>query len=176
MKVLMVKGKYILIVCFILVILIVAIYNIIHFGYCNFLQASVSQLLTLLVAIIVSYYLVQKRSDEKNKKEIIIRLLADIQKEVTNEDAYRISVNSKPATLTLRNRTLNNYLDTLSNYGELFGISEQVCFLQEKLSEYTDCIGNHIDDIDFLSKAELDLQRPLALINSKAYEIMLNLY
>ena len=162
----------IVIILILLVILIV--YNI-NNNY-SFFEVSLSSFLTLFTAIFISFYLVQKNTDQRYQKQIYCNLLSDIQKIVTDPATYIFNKNTDTKEITTRKRTLSNYLRLVDAHSGRFGLEKEVNFIFDKFKEYEDLIGNHLTDISYLEKSKEELQRPLDLINSKLYEMMLKLY
>lgn len=156
------------------IIVLLAIYNC--FTNPNFWILSVANCMTLLVAVVVSFFLVQKKADTKNQKDALAKLLYAIQTIVGDKSTYVITTDTDPNTLTMRKRQLSNYVSILLMHADAFGISKEAAFISEKVEEYASIIGNHIDDLSFLSQSTKDLRRPLELIDTKVYETIFNLY
>lgn len=167
-------SKYIISVIVIVLLTILVIYNIKNND--NFFDLPINSLLTLFTAIFISFYLVQKNTDQRYQKQIYCNLLSDIQKIVTDPNTYILNKNTNSIEITTRKRTLSNYLGLVNSNSKKFGLEKEAKFIFDKFKEYDDLIGNHITDIEYLEKSKEELQRPLNLINSKLYEMMLKLY
>lgn len=157
-----------------IVIISLAVYN--YFTNPDFWVFSATNGITLLVAVIVSFFLVQRKADKKNQIDALVKLLYAIQSIVGDKATYMITADTDPNTLTMRKRQLSNYVDILLKHADAFGISKEAAFISEKVEEYASIIGNHIDDLSFLSQSSKDLRRPLELIDTKIYEAIFNLY
>ena len=157
-----------------ILLIILVLYNIVNNE--NFFELSIGTLLTLFIAIFISFYLVQKNTDQRYQKQIYYNLLLDIQKFVTNPDTYSFDVNTDIRTITLKKRILSNYIGIAYSYSKKFNLEQEINFIKEKFKEYDKFIGDHISDINYLSKSKDDLRRPLDLINYRLYEMMLKLY
>lgn len=142
----------------------------------DFWTFNVANCLTLLITVWLSFYIVQRNSAVKNQKEALIRLLAAIQSVATDEKSYIISENDDKKMLTMRKRKLSNYLSVLTEYGRNLCDKEDIQFVSDKFEEYDSIIGNHIEDVKHLSEAREDLQRPLDLIDTRIYEMIMKLY
>ena len=66
-------------------VLLVMFLNILVLKNENFWDASVTSCLTLLVALVVSFYFTQKNLDERRQKESYLKLLEKTQIEKTQE-------------------------------------------------------------------------------------------
>lgn len=162
------------IVLILILLIVLIIYNIINNN--DFFELPIGSLLTLFTAIFISFYLVQRNTDQRYQKQIYCNLLSDIQKLVLDPETYIFNENTDSKTITARKRTLSNYIVLIEEHSKKLGLELEVQFILEKFDEYAYLIGNHIDDIAYLCKSKDDLQRPLDLINNKLYEMMLKLY
>lgn len=142
----------------------------------NFWEIGFSSCVSILIAAWVSFFLVQRQTDLRKKKDALVSLMTSIQDIVTNEDAYLIDEKVTSQSLTMRTRDLSNHLGILKKYGEEFNLDEDIKFIEERTNEYKEIIGDHITDIEHLSKSALELQRPLNLIEARLFEMILKLY
>lgn len=166
--------NFIIVIPLAIVLTVLVIFNIRNNA--NFFMISIGSLLTLFVAILISYYFVQRNTDQRYQKEIYVKLLMDIQSFVTNPDIYTFNKEIDTGIITSRKRTLSNYIRLIESHSKKFCLQTEVEFVRKKFDEYDELIGDHISDIEYLSKSKKELQRPLDLINDKLYEMMLKLY
>lgn len=157
-------------------IIILALFNIFSDLSNTFFEISISTCLTALIAIWLSFTYTQKRIDTRSQKETLVHLLNSIRATIEVQEAYRILENTTDTELTMRNRNLNNYVDILARYADRFNVKDEVGFVKEHIKEYTDMVGEHLSDKEYLSKSERELRRPLDLVSSKIYDIMMKLY
>ena len=134
-------------------LIVLAIYNFCT-NRCAFFNMPISTCLTILTAIWISFSLTQKRIDNRVQKETLMKLLNSIQSLVDDRTAYSISADTPDEELTMRNRNLNNNVDILLRYANKFDIKSEVDFLSDHVKEYTDLIGTHLSDKEYLSKAK----------------------
>ena len=153
----------------------VAIYNCI-LDKNQFLKTSVGNSLTLIVALLISYYFSKTNQDEKNKKDIYLDLMRNMQKLVTDDCMTNISITTDIDYVLMRKRQLNNYMDTLKKHSKEFYVEEDVAFIEKEINEYMEIIGNHQHDKDYLAKSRKELERPLKIVESKLFDAMLKLY
>lgn len=142
----------------------------------HFWDMSLSTGLSILIGVWVSFLLVQRQTDLRKKKDALCELMKSIQDIVTNEDAYLIDNGITQQSLTMRTRDLNNQIGILEKYGGDFGLDDDIRFVKEKANEYSQIIGDHLTDVDHLSKSALELQRPLNLIEARLFDMILKLY
>lgn len=158
------------------VVLVVCIVNIFILKNDNFWNTSVTSCLTILVALIVSYYFSQKNLDERRQKESYLKLLEKVQRLVMDKDLFEIKTSKDIEIVLMKKRELNNYVYMLKKYAGKFAIDDDIKFIEEKTQEYTDFFSNHQQDVKYLEKSSKDLSRPLLLIDSKLSEIMIKLF
>lgn len=142
----------------------------------NFWETSITQCLTLLVALVISYLFSQKRLDERRQKDAYLKLLEKVQQLVSDKALYEINTAADINLTLMKKRELNNCFTILEKYASKFSLDEDIKFMVEKKQEYVDFFGNHSGDIEYLSKSSNDLLRPLTLIESRVMEIMIKLF
>lgn len=156
------------------IILGLVIYNTIEND--NFCKAPLTSFLTLVVAILVSYFYTKKNQDEHYQKEVYLHLLEKLQTIVNDERMYSIKAVADITIVIMKKRDMNNIVSILKKYSEQFGVEEEINVVGERVQEYATIIGNHQDDLEFLQKGLPELQRPLNLIDTKLSEAMLKLF
>ena len=160
-------------IAFVVGFLVLLSYNIQHND--SFWYTSFANCVTIGVAIIVSYVFVQRRSDIRKQKDIIVELIFKLQAAFSQPNIYNLE-NMSIEEITMRNRDLNNRLHILETFAKKFSVAEDVKFITEKYKEYEDLIGNHIGDPDYLKSSQKELQRPIGLIDNKLTEIAIKLF
>ncbi len=164
-----------------IIITIIPTLFIIALGIFNFIRnesfwnASFTTCISLLIAIALSFYIVQRQTDQRRQKEIFIKLLEEFKKIIDDEKSY-VFDNVSDEQILMRKRDIHNKLDFISKYSEKFKIGSQTKFLNDKYEEYNSIIGNHIKDRETLNKLNDELLRPLSLMSQKIFEVMIDLY
>ena len=141
----------------------------------SFWETSVSSCITIIIALVFSYWLVQRKNDLRKQKEILASLLFDLRTQFEKEDMYDLSQMS-PSSINMRNRDISNKIGILDSVKEEFSIAADVDFIYEKFDEYKELIGNHINDHGYLKNSSFELKRPIMLISTKLFEIAFGLY
>ena len=148
------------------------------FNYCNnekFFDASLVNIITIGTALFVSFFLVQRKTDERKQKDILLDLFRKLQSVTESEKVYKFDGQSKEI-ITMRNRDINNKISILEKVDQKFIKKEDIDFIRKKFDEYSGFIGDHIEDIPYLSKSEKELRRPLELINNCITEMMIGMF
>lgn len=141
----------------------------------DFWTVSFSTCLSIVIAVLVSYFFVQRQTDYRRQKEIFINLLDSLRNIIDDEKAYQFQDVSKEQIL-MRKRAISNKILLIEKFKDMFGIQDAVSFLEDKNNEYVAVIDGHIDDLETLKKMPNELFRPLSLMSDKIFEIMVILF
>ena len=141
----------------------------------DFFEASVVDCITILVAVVISYYLVQRQNNYQRQKDIISDMVLKMQVSFEQKELYDFCGQDKQ-TITMRNRGLNNRIHILETLAEEFNIVTEVDFVRHHFDEYSDFIGNHIENMEYLCQSQNELRRPVESISQKLIEIAVHLY
>lgn len=142
----------------------------------NFLDASLTNLLTLGVAVIISFHFVQRNTDRRKQKETLTQILKDVRDILADPAAYKIAANTPSKELTLRNRSISNRILLLKKYAKKFDIEEDILDIDKKFNEYSEIISDHFQNISELAAMSAELKRPLDLIVTRSYQAEITLY
>ncbi|MBP3650052.1 MAG: hypothetical protein IKK08_10445 [Clostridia bacterium] len=173
MNSLMKKIVYIALGIVALGIIALCIYN----GIMNqsFWNISVFNGITMLWTIGVSFILTQQFGRYNKQVDVVHRILDKLLELINESETCRIHPTTESENLLMRNRQIHNQLGSLSSCADKFGIKNDIEFLEKMFNEYEEIIGEHIRDIDYLSKSESTLSRPINNMRDKIYAIMLKL-
>lgn len=87
----------------------------------------------------------------------------------------QISDTTEKEVLLMQNREISTQISYLKQYASKFGIKKEIDFVEKTFAEYESIVSDHIDDIPYLSKSKKELARPIKLISTKLYDVMLKL-
>ena len=143
----------------------------------QFWTFSIANCLTLLVAVLLSFFYAQRQAEidrnqaeQRKQKDAAIRLLEALEATILSQSAYVVSKENGPEPLTMTKRRMSNYIETIKKNATDFGIEKEIGLIEERFKEYSDTIGNHIDDLEYLEKSRMELLRPLEIIQAKIYD------
>ena len=165
--------SYILLFLFICLIFVWVFYNIKN--NTNFWQASAANVITIVIAVLISFYLVQKKTDRRKQKDILLDLILKLRLQLESEETFDFS-GQEQAEITMRNRDIGNKIQILKRTADLFGTQDDVKFIEEHFEEYRQLIDDHFPDLEYLSKSKTELKRPLELICNQLIEMAIGLY
>lgn len=140
------------------------------------MEASFSTCLSLLAVIGISFFLSQRLTDKRKQRDIMLKVVESLEALVADPRLYKITMDTTEQEILMRNRVISNRISILEQCPSKVGISEQVRFIREKFREYEDFVGDHIQNLAYLTESEKELRRPVELIDHKTYELMLKLY
>lgn len=173
-KIKTVKKVAISVLC--IIVIFIALINVFAIKNDDFWKTSATTCITLLVAIVFGYYMTQKNLDARRQKDEYIKIIEKIQAIIMNDLMYNIIDNNNINEALMNKRNLSNYITILKNHASKFGFKTEVAFINEKFEEYADILGNHNDDLEYLKKSQMELKRPLELIEGKLDEMTIRIY
>lgn len=170
------KCEIIILSVIIGMVIILALVNVFCINNDQFFEISMSTCISIIVVLLVSYWLTNNSQDERNQKEIYLRILEKVVVLVNDPIMFKVDEKTDIFLILMKKRELNNTVTLLKEYSRKFNVEKELISIDEKVQEYADLIGNHQDDLRFLSMCEKDLRRPLELIENKVYEAMMKVF
>lgn len=145
-----------------------------------FFRISFPQILTVFVAVGITFYATQRKNDERIIKEHVEKIIEKMQSIVTDcsffiirEDADAEQVSQR---IMMTCRKLSNYIDILRKYQDICAIKAEVEYLSREVSAYDTLVSDNIKDMKYLSKSGNALRRHAENIESKCNSIVARLY
>lgn len=153
----------------------IGVFNYLKPSYHGFFKATAINCVTLLVAIVVSYFLAQRENDKRKKKDIFSNFVMKFRSEISAPAMYNLG-ETKSCEITMMLRDMNNYIDVMEKVMNEFGIAEEVEFIKAKFNEYEETVSDHISNTGEFGSLQNELKRPLRLIDTELLEIALKIY
>lgn len=149
-------------------------------GNADFFTASITQILTLFTTLFVAFIATQFRNDQIRNKEHAEKIIQKIQVMVCDDLLCNIDPNIDKEifmkNIMMKIRKLNNSISILKQYGSYLSFTKEVEYIDEQFKLYRDTISNHINDMDYLHKSEIEFRKYTGNIDSKCDEIIIKLY
>lgn len=146
----------------------------------SFICINIAQFLTIGVAVMIAFWAVQSKNDQRKKKEHAEDVLLKIQAIVNKDIFVKIDSTDKQDEVTketsVTNRKLSNCLLIIKEYAKEFGFEEDANYLEEEFRGYKDFISEHLGNISYLADSEVTLRRYAENIDSKCDMIIYQLY
>ncbi len=172
------------IITFILVIVLAGL--TIATGICNwihnedFFSASITQVLTLAITLSVAFWATQYKTDVRKMKEHAENVIEKLQALVSDSQFYSIPADGDKEAIqkqiTTTNRKINNYISILNEYAKTLNFKTEVEYIRGEFETYRTRVGEHINDLEYLSKSEAEFKRAAENIDTKCDYIILGLY
>lgn len=142
----------------------------------DFFTINIYHVLSISITIVFSFILAQVFTDERKQKEIIDSIIIEIKKMLYDEKFYKITEQTDKSCLLANIRLISNNIDYLSKVNSKFLNENDVTYIKAYFEEYSEFIGEHIEDLKYLSDSEKSLHKKISLIDSKLNKMRLELY
>ncbi len=166
-------GKNIAIGFFILVVVIVIIFNIKN--NTEFWSYSFTNVVSTVIAVVVAYCFVQEKNNERKMKEKADQLIEKVEEMVLAEDFYNISADADIQILMLNIRRLKNKMKLLEQCAEKLNFVSDIEYISKQVENYDEMVGEHISDLGQLSDASKKMQKIAHNIEQRCETIKINL-
>lgn len=163
----------IIVIVFSVVLVILGIYNI--FNNTEFWKLTITNILTLGVAIIITYYMTQKTNEERRKKDIVGKILDRLYVLITDSRMCEISSRQDIDFVLINIRTISNKITCLKDFSESLNYAQEINQMESLFSEYEDFVSDHVEDVEYLTKSKKQLSNKIALIDNKCDMILIKI-
>ncbi len=174
MKVLKNIIKFGAIIALVIAFILLIVYNLKN--NINFFDASVTDIITLIIAILLSYFFTEKNSNNRKKKEVIEIIIEKIQSKLESNVMRNINNEEDIKKVNINKRSIDNNLNLLKDNARNLNIDKDIDYIIEQFGNYISIIDNHINDIEYLKNSKIDLERYLTLMSDKLNKIRIDLY
>lgn len=148
----------------------IGIYNVINNK--KFFDASITALLTIVIAIIFSYWFTQIKSDKRKRSEKIDSMLYKIQSIISDPGFLSVETDEICRKNLIAHRSVGNkitYLKKICEDGS--DVKAKVLELEEEFGRFREFYGDHYCDKEYMKKSEKELLNYVTKIDDKADEI-----
>lgn len=132
------------------------LYNL--FNNDTFFSVPVTSLLTVLVAVVFSYWLVQSRNDKRKKNDKLGSLLYKIQDIIQQKEFIESNNEAIQRRNLIKQRSVGNKIEYLKNgCGKDASIKKLVEELEGEFLRFREFYCEHYKDQDYMQKSEKEL-------------------
>lgn len=141
----------------------------------NFFSMSLFDILTLIIMLFVSYYLVEKKSDKRIRQSKIEETLNLIKKDI-EEITITYFTGDYQRKYTMLSRRISNKVIILEKYDKDFCIENEVKEFKDKFLQFDTLIGNHITNIDEIKVVMKDIENYKNMMLQKLDNIFMGIF
>lgn len=154
------------------------IYSFISLGN-EFFEISISSGISLIVAIVMSFFIVQRQTDKRRQKEIFVNIIESLLLIIENPNFF--SDNMGQEEILMQKRIINNKIYLIEKYIRTFFSKNYAESknqnIQEVLDEYIGVIDNYISQSSTsVKEIKTQIQRPIRAMSQYLLEVMFDLY
>lgn len=166
----------------VVVLTISAVIYAIYYNFKNnlttFWNSSISDIVTIIIAIVFAYYFVERKSDKRKQKEIIEKNISKIQKYIYDEEIYDIisKENNNSLTRSIKIRKIKNLITYLTDYSKKFNFEKQMEEVSKNFKEYQSVTEAMTQDNDFSEKSKNNVKRIVETLDDNLEEILHKIY
>lgn len=146
----------------------------------TFLNFSLAQALTLLVATGIAFNASQYMIDERKRKEQLEKIVDKIQGIVSEQSFYTFDENDDVAKvslqITMTCRKLSNCIDVLEAYSKRSKLKEDAAYIRSEYMAYKTLVSDKECDLKYLSESRTALKKFAQNIDSKCDHVIVGLY
>ena len=142
----------------------------------HFFEMSIYQVSSVFIAMAITFYLTQKKNDERKLKEVVGSVAESLQAIIASESAVKITESTIDKELWMLVRRINNKIDILDKYSKRLKIKSETDYIKNEFKGYRELLENHINDKPYLQKSDGELRKYINNIDSKLDCIKVELY
>lgn len=162
--------KGIVLILSLIVIAILAIINVKN--NIDFWDVSVADLLVLIVAVVLTFFYVERKNDEYRRNTCIEYVISEICRIAVDD---RIILLDENRTALMMQQTCGNKISYLKNAG-FKDFDDDFLFIEKELIELRTIFSEHMDNPHNLEIVRKDLERHKQNICDKCDKIRIKLY
>lgn len=142
----------------------------------DFFETSIYMILNLLIVIYIAFYFTQKKTDERQLKDVLSGIINSLRESIMKKEAYIITSDEDINYFLMMKRKFENKIEILNNNRKKFSIEIEVDYIKKEFKEYCNFYEEHIRDTNYLGKSKNHLKSHLDLIDDKFDLIKIKFY
>lgn len=141
-----------------------------NFEMPEFFKASFVDIITIILAVFITYYLTEKNNNIRRRNDCIEHILLEIEEMINDEIFFSTNKRARQHQSSCANRI--KYIKEAGFYD----IQEEINFIEEKFDEIRDLYSNHSQNKNELKKVFIDFERYRDYICDKCNKIRVEMY
>lgn len=138
----------------------------------KYLTIPFSSILTICVAVFISYFLTQQRNDKRKFTDTNLIIIERLFAILSSSKLYTITTDEDITFIRISQKRIDNGFDILSKNIENENMLAKVTYMRNQLNMYWEHISNHINDFNFLQKSQPELLNYITNIEGRLSELM----
>lgn len=143
---------------------------------CDFLKMNLYEIISIFLLLSVSYYLVEKKTDERILKEKIESTINLICGDLQKLDMGFFRCQEDTIKYTMLSRRVRNKIGILEYYQSKFCIEKEVEYIKDMTFQLDDMISNHLSDVSEIRLIMVDIANKRDCIEKRLDDIFKKLY
>ncbi len=141
-----------------------------NFEMPEFFKASFVDIITIILAVFITYYLTEKNNNIRRRNDCIEHILLEIEEMINDEIFFSTNKRALQHQSSCANRI--KYIKEAGFYD----IQEEINFIAEKFDEIRDLYSNHSQNKNELQKVFIDFEKHRDYICDKCNKIRVEIY
>ena len=143
--------------------------------FIKYLSIPFSNILSICVAVFISYFLTQRKSDERKFVDTSLMIIERLFSILSNPRLYTITIDEDITFIKISQKRIDNGLSVLANNLKDSEMLSKVTYTKQQLDTYWEHISNHITDFNHLQKSQPELLNHISNMEGKLSELMFDL-
>lgn len=142
----------------------------------NFFEISLFEVIYIVILIYISFYLTQKKEDERKLKEKSEDLLYKLNNIISDQRFIQIETKDDVEYVNQQHQRISNIINTLQKIKISKEFNLNIDVILSKIDQHRNIIGNHINDVSHLNKCKPDFIVIISVIKSKVDDSVVEMY
>ena len=158
-----------------ILILFVLASSVYNWSSKSFFKMDLYKIISLTLIVGVSYYLTQKKLDNRKKRDVLNEIINVIINTTYQLNKNTIqSENAKLFVMEIRN--IENKISLIEKVSKEYKVTDEINYIKREVETINDMISNHISDKDTLLKIFVDIEKHIKNIQNKCEEMQFKIY
>lgn len=157
------------------ILLCISAFNIFENGK-DFFEINIYQIVSLIFAFVITFYLTQITNDERRKIDMLDKMLFEIQKELTNECLLKFETEEDRNIALLHQRSIASRLKYLIDNNLFPSIIDDIKYTYNEIQHLRSMYGDHMIDKDYMNKSQKEFKRYITNAEDKIFLMHVKLY
>lgn len=141
----------------------------------SYIKMPIYNIVNCFIAFFIAYVFAQARTDFRKNKDVACAVIDRILVDLSDSRMHSICNESDINFVRLRQRSINNRLELLKNFQNIFDIRDGISYTQKEYQAYWDFFSNHIYDIEYLKKSSTELMNHIQNMSNQLEKLIIDI-